>query len=208
MKTKTVRTVSPSLVHFVLRSESSQAARLVAKLHETAQKVGFDDVGEVLAFLADGCKIEWNDPYAGLKAHARGFVVSGKNVASYLPLEIRGFTCLLPNGNPFHIGLCSYPKEIDLPWQRNFNTGLDGQSQWMNSVKTIVIEDCCVEESLFSHLCALSLLRKADDLGILRSVIDPYKQWKRFDKGLFTCQYQKFMDNHPVWICREKEAVH
>lgn len=187
--------LTPAPVHFTLRAPIIEMGRTVSALRKAALRIGFNDVGPPADLVGEDCAVVNKDPLAGLKVHARGFLVAPGGVISFMPIEINGFTVELPNGLPFHIGLCRYPERIEVQ-NRSLPTKIRC-AQWMSFVRTVKTNQCkrpdeCVE----SHIKALTLLREAERLGVLISITDPYQQWSRPDRRVFEriCAEQKELD--------------
>jgi hypothetical protein len=191
MSIATSQPISPAAVHFTLRSPTIEMGRTIAALRDAASDLRFTQVGPVVNLIGEDCAIENNDPLAGLKAHARGFLVAPGGALSILPYEIDAFSFELPNGLIGHIGLCRYPEQFEING-KVLKTKIFG-AQWMSFIRTIRLDQDCPGDCVKSHTQVLRLLRQAESLGILTAINDPYKQWKTPNMGTFEqiCQEQK-----------------
>ncbi len=190
---ETCKHLTPASVHFTLRSPVVEMDGAVNELRRVASTIGFAGIGPKIVLAGEDCAVEDKDPLAGLKVHARGFLIVPGGGFSILPCEINGFTIELPNGLPFHIGLCRYPETFEID-KHFLNTKISG-AQWMSFFRSVRHQQdkpgICIE----SHIKALTLLRKAEQMGILASVSDPYKQWSNPNSSVFDriCDQQKEM---------------
>lgn len=182
-----------SAVHFSLRAPLPQSRMLMKSLRHAAKKIGFSEVGPYLSFSGEKCAALNDDPHTDFKIHARGFVIHEDKAVSFLPLSIEGFSVELKNGNLFHIGLCRYPHEIELPDGQMHRIPSSFVSQWMSYVHTTRLDQMCESDCAESHFTSLMLLREAERLGILYSVNDPYGQWDRPNSSSFIalCEEEK-----------------
>lgn len=198
-KNDVVERAEPSPVHFSLRSSLHDASAIMDQLHQVAEGVGFCDVGPPINLIGVECAIRRNDPLAGLKAHARGLIVSGQEVVSFMPLSISGFTCVLPNGNKFHIGLCEYPVTVPLADGTQYHTRLKGLAQWISYVRTVNLDPYYQNDRIESHLKAVALLRESEHIeGLSVFIRDPYKQWGDIMKINFN---PRIKDGHDLGQC-------
>lgn len=174
--------LAPASVHFSLRSPTAEMGQIVLSLHREAKRL-FDCVGPPVNLIGEDCAVQYRDPLVGLKVHARGFLVAPGGAFSVLPQEINAFTIRLPNGLPFHIGLCRYPEQVEV--QGKVLPVKSIGAQWMSFFRSVKLEQdkpgVCVE----GHIKALMLLRHAEKMGVLLSISDPYKQWFSPDSSVF-----------------------
>ena len=177
--------VLPS-VHFTLRASTESALEIIKELHTKTRNLGFIKVSPIAKLTEDECLVTRDDDeFKCLKIHARGFLVKNKKIISYVPKSIVGFQCLLHNGSILNIGLCEYPRCIDID-EECIRTGTKtGESQWMSYVNTVTQDQVNPKQCYKSHLSVLNLLHICDHMEILVHLKDPYEQWDSPDEREF-----------------------
>ncbi len=175
------KTKTPS-VHFTLRSTPDESAPKMYELREAARNLGFVALGPLALLTGDDVAILPDDPMKTLKLHARGLLVHGEEIISYMPTGIVGFEAELPNGEKLAIGLCEYPDSVRSESGRLLSTGMAGKSGWMSYAKTLRSRECdgC-QGCIASHQAVIQLLELAEEMGILKHVRDPFGYWKNRD---------------------------
>lgn len=153
------------------------------ELRDVARFMGFLSIGPMAILDGDDCAVITNDPHKTLKIHARGLVINGDELISYMPTGIVGFEALLSSKETLAIGLCEYPEYVPTRSGGRICTERAGRASWMSFVRTIRRQDCdgC-QECIDSHHSAIALLRAAEKMGIVRHVQDPFGYWKSRDE--------------------------
>ena len=186
---------------FNAQGNDARARTLIKALHQTAQDLPFEYLGETLDLSGDQCdysKRDREDPLRWLliqaeaKAEIKDEPLSsgGKPCVQYQrirPIQMIAFSVWPGEGcEEANFGLCQYPSVIDTERSR-LSTGLTGW-RWSSYCKTQYASDpgCGgLPNFLQCHLSVIALLDKVNELGCLAHVNDEGGFWeKRHLQGL------------------------
>lgn len=176
-------------IHYELKlatKYTEEARRRIEALRGHALRLPFKEVGEVMEFKDDACDYEKykDDEYRWLKIQSQQYITVGNAHVGVIPEHIIAFTTWPGEGSePANFGLCLYPESIERDG-RKIITKLGTGFHWGSFCKTQYASDpeCGgVENFLRCHLAVISLLDYAESIGILKSVSDEGKYWKKRD---------------------------
>jgi hypothetical protein len=179
-------------IHYRLRSTargSKQARDLIARLHDRACNLPFEQVEEIIELTGNDCDFQQHDdgyPFRWLLIQTRQLVPDPHEPArryAVIPEHVIAFCCVPgPGCEPANFGLCRYPATIDVgPWvQRTLATNLD-QWHWASFCKTEYANRRGyggIRNFNRCHSAVLDLLQHAQSLGILHEVNDEAGYWQ------------------------------
>jgi hypothetical protein len=186
-------------IHYSFKAQGSevQARKLIHALHQTAQDLPFQELGEVVELSGEQCnfnKRDTDDPLRWLLIQAGGSVKvkSSPRVAkgewgdfcfTALPTQVMAFKAWPGEGcEDSNFGLCKYPAVIETT-DGPHKTNLFGW-RWSSFCKTQYASDPKlggVTNFLQCHLTVIALLDKAKELGCLKCVSDEGHFWEKRD---------------------------
>jgi hypothetical protein len=180
-------------IHYSLKASGgdAEARTLIHALHQTAQDLPFQELGEVVEFSGPECdhdRRDRNDPLrwlliqatqsVELKSHGRG-----QTWAEVMPSRLIAFTTWPGTGcEAANFGLGQFPASLNTP-RGVIRTGLTGWC-WSSFCKTQYASDpqCGgVPHFLRCHLTVIALLDRAKELGCLERVSDEGGFWENRD---------------------------
>ena len=185
-------------IHYTLKGRGSEinARQLIHQLHQTAQDLPFQQLGQVVELSGDECDFNHRQP----DDHLRWLLIQAKESVevepkgknrdrkwrSYyhvIPSQIIAFTASPGEGcEESNFGLCLYPKTIRTERGR-LKTKLSGW-RWSSFCKTQYASDprCGgVPNFLRCHLTVIAMLDQATQLGCLEEVSDESGFWEQRD---------------------------
>jgi hypothetical protein len=183
-------------IHYSLKAQGSdaRARELVKALHQAAQDLPFQELGQVVELSGEQCdynRRDREDPLRWLLIQAEAKVETKQAAGSELcrqlhrlrPLHLIAFSAWPGEGcEESNFGLCQYPAGIEMKTGR-LKTGLSGWS-FRSFCKTQYASDpgCGgVPNFLQCHLSVIALLDKARELGCLGKVDDEGGFWDARD---------------------------
>lgn len=170
------------------RSEAA-ARRLVAKLRDHAIKLSFHQVDEIVEFSGKNAFFGTHSPlcrHFWLLVQSGEWLIHDETVDRIAPDEIIAFSTQPgPDSEQANFGLCLYPATCvfndQILGEQQIPTDLDGW-RWSAFIETD--RGGINEEFLRCHMLIVSLLDRADDMGILENVEDEGQFWERRDPHL------------------------
>ena len=177
-------------IHYYLKARGNDAAarKLITALHQAAQDLPFQELGDIIDLSGDACDFqarELGDPLRWLLCQAEGSVELTANRSMRVkPTRVICFTAWPGEGcEESNIGLCRYPRSISHAEFGIVKTRLSGW-RWRSFCKTQYASnpDCGgVPHFLRCHLAVTALLDQAQKLGVLDEVHDEGHFWETRD---------------------------
>jgi hypothetical protein len=187
-------------IHYSLttRGGDAEARKLIASLHQTAQDLPFQELGDIVDLSGTACDFERCDrknplhwmlcqAQGSVRLHQVDYIGRGRKVDAWLtasPSRMVGFNAWPGEGcEESNFGLCQYPAEILRPGFGPVKTNMAGW-RWSSFCKTQYASnpDCGgVVNFLRCHLSVVAMLDQAKKLGCLKDVSDEGGFWQKRD---------------------------